>query len=408
VPSSPRTSVSPERPSALTLPGGEPAMNAWPLDPDLLHLNHGSFGAVPRVALEAQQRLRDEMEADPFGWFLALPERIAQAREELAPFLGVAADRFALVPNASAGASAFFGSLPHAPGGEIVVTEHGYGAVVMGAARVAERWGGTVRTARFGLDAGPEEITAAIAAEITPRTRAVVIDQITSGTARRLPVERIADLAGDIPVLVDGAHAPGALARPVSDADVTWVGNLHKFACAPRGTAVLVAGSTMREALAPVIDSWGAPLAFPERFDTQGTVDATGQLAAATSVRFVAQTWGWDTVRAHAAAVAEYGVRLVGDTFAHATGDDHAVDVGMPVGALRLVRLPAGLAADGDGSLRLRNRLKFEHGVVSAPTSFRGVGYLRLAPHAYSTAEHVEEFADRFVPMLLTWARQGL
>ncbi|MFE1841956.1 aminotransferase, partial [Streptomyces sp. NPDC059515] len=135
-------------PRPLLLADGRPAADAWSLDPALRHLNHGSFGAVPLVAQERQQWLRDRMESAPVVWFPALPQRLAAARTDLAVFLGADPDDLALVPNASAGVSVVYAGLEHRPGGEIVVTDHGYGAVTLGAVRLARRWGGPVRRAR--------------------------------------------------------------------------------------------------------------------------------------------------------------------------------------------------------------------------------------------------------------------
>ncbi|MFC9954932.1 aminotransferase class V-fold PLP-dependent enzyme, partial [Streptomyces prasinus] len=192
-------------PRPLLLADGRPALHAWSLDPALRHLNHGSFGAVPLVAQEHQQRVREEMESAPVVWFPALPRRLAEARAGLAAFLGADPGDLALVPNASAGASVVYADLARRHGGEIVVTDHGYGAVTMGAERLARRWGGRVRTARVPLDADEEQAYEAVAAELTDATDLVVVDHITSPTARRMPVERIGaeTRRRDIPRLVD-------------------------------------------------------------------------------------------------------------------------------------------------------------------------------------------------------------
>ncbi len=94
------------------------------------------------------------------------------------------------MPNASAGVSVVYANLAgldSASGGEIVVTDHGYGAVTMGAERLARRWGGRVRTARVPLDADEEQAYEAVMAEVGDATGLVVVDQITSATARRSP-----------------------------------------------------------------------------------------------------------------------------------------------------------------------------------------------------------------------------
>lgn len=401
-------------PRPLLLPDGRPAAHAWSLDPALKHLNHGSFGAVPVVAQEKQWELRAEMERAPVVWFPALPERIAAARIELASFLGVPAGDLALVPNASAGASVVYAGLTRRRGGEIVVTDHGYGAVTMGAERLARRWGGRVRTARVPLDAGEEQAYEAVVAELGEATELVVVDHITSATARRMPVARIGEAARQrgIPLLVDGAHAPALLASPLDGVNCDfWVGNLHKWGCAPRGTAALVARGPLRDQLCPLIDSWGAADPYPDRFDQQGTVDATAYLAAPTALDFIERTWGWGDARRYMDGLADYGAHVIGTAFAELSGagpgDDAGtrVDVGMPVPGMRLVRLPDGLGSDRVDADALRDRVARALDVEAAFTSFGGIGYLRLSAHVYNTPADYEYFAEACVPVLGEWAR---
>lgn len=395
-------------PASLRLPDGSPAAGAWTLDATSVHINHGSFGAVPRVTQELQNELRAQMDAAPVAWFPALPGMVKEARASISEFLGVDPGRTALVPNASAGASVVYSSLPVTRGLEIIVTDHGYGAVTMGAERLARRWGGTVRTAHIPLAATAAEAHDAVVAEFSDRTALVVIDQITSPTARMLPVASISAEAKKrgIPVLVDAAHVPGLYADPAAGLECDfWVGNLHKFACAPRGTAVLVAQGALTDELYPLIDSWGAPHPFPDRFDTQGTLDLTSYLAAPRSLDFVDENWGWDTARTYMSDLADYAEHRIAEAFSTVTGEDHLVDVGMPVNALRLVRLPAGIATTHPTADALRDRVVGELGIEGAFTSFDGIGYYRLSTHVYNTAADFDIFAERAVPALLDWAR---
>jgi len=397
-------------PPALTLPDGRPAAAAWTLSSTALHINHGSFGAVPRVAQHYQNELRAEMDADPVAWFSTLPAQIGAIRPQIAAFVGAAPEDTALVPNASAGASVVYSSLPMAHGADIVVTDHGYGAVTMGAERLARRFGGRVLTAHVPLDASPEQAHDAVMAVCTDKTRLIVIDHVTSATARFMPVAAISASARErgIVTLVDGAHLPGLYAEPLKGVDCDfWIGNLHKFACAPRGTAVLVAGSDLRSELYPLIDSWGSPKAFPERFDTQGTLDLTSYLATPTATGFIADVWGWDHARAYMSELADYAENIVSAAFAERTGQDHRVDVGSSVNALRLVRLPDGLARTHAEADALRDRVVGGLNVEAAFTSFGGVGYFRLSAHVYNTTADFEEFVERLVPTLCDWARDA-
>ncbi|WP_432544973.1 aminotransferase class V-fold PLP-dependent enzyme [Kineococcus sp. SYSU DK002] len=381
----------------------------WSLDADVRHLNHGSFGAVPRYALDRQAEYRRLMEGSPVKWFVGVPQRIAAARARVAPYLGVSADDLAFVPNASAGASVVHGSLRAAPGGEVVVTDHGYGAVTMGAHRFARRWGCTVRTAHVPLAAGPREAADAITAEFSDRTVLAVVDHVTSPTARFLPVDLVgaAARARGIPFLVDGAHVPLLLADPLAGVDCdAWVGNLHKFGCAPRGAGVLVARGPLRDDLHPLIDSWGAGKPFPTGFDAQGTLDFTSWLAAPDALDVVEREVGWDAVRRDAAALVAQGADLVADALTRRTGQDHRVDVGTPAGPFRLLALPGRLGLGPGGTDAVRDRVLAQFDVEAAFTAFGGRGFLRLTAHAYNTPDDYADFAGRVVPALVAWSRE--
>ncbi|MFC4222879.1 aminotransferase class V-fold PLP-dependent enzyme [Lysinibacter cavernae] len=400
----PKTAAAP---SELRLRDGRPAAAAWSLDPRVLHLNHGSFGAVPREVLLAQAQLRHEMEANPVIWFSQLHERIAQARTHIAVQLGVNPETLAFVPNATAGASTVYQSLTLRPGGNIVVTDHGYGAVTMGAERLAGRSSTQVREARIPLEANAVESVDAILAAVDANTQLIVLDHITSATARYLPVAEISRFAREngIAVLVDGAHAPGLVDHPSAGIDCDfWIGNLHKFSCSPRGAAVLIARGEATPNLFPLIDSWGTGLSYPHRFDHQGTLDQTAYLAAHLSYNTIHDEWGWQQVRSYSNALAAYGEQIIAEALSDATQVDSSVTVGMASGAMRLVRLPDGLATDVDSANALRNRIASELRVEAACTAFHGTGYLRLSAHAYNTPSDYEFFAERIVPTLVRWA----
>jgi len=253
-------------PTPLLTPDGEPAIADWSLRRGVRHLNHGSFGAVPVIAQRAQSGFRQVMDENPCGWFTGLPDRVAAARSEIAAYLNADPGLTALIPNASAGVTVVYASILASRGMEIVITDHTYGAVAMSAERCAHRCGGVVRVARVPLDADAAAATEIVMAEVTDRTSLIVIDQVTSATGRMMPAGAIAAAGRErgVPVLVDGAHAPGLFAEPLEGIDADfWVGNLHKFACAPRGSAALVASGSVAQRLSPLIDPSMSPVTSP-------------------------------------------------------------------------------------------------------------------------------------------------
>lgn len=394
-------------PAPLRLSSFTRARDAWPLDPSIVHLNHGSFGAVPSPVVAHQDELRRRADLSPVEWFPRIGERVREARERTAPFVGARPEDSAFVPNASAAATVVYNALRLEAGDEILVTDHGYGAVTMGAQRLARRFGAEVRVVGIPLTASDDEVVQLFADARSARTRLIVVDQITSPTARGLPTRRIAEDAAQhgIRTLVDGAHAPGLIpdAAVVGGGD-WWFGNLHKWPCAPRGSALLTTQAPDREDLFPLIDSWGAPEPFPGRFDTQGTIDATTYISTPAAIDFIEREFGWEAARSAMTTMADAGAEAIAAAFRPYSEDDPLTPLPSPVPSMRLIRLPQGLGATREDADELRMRLLDEVGVETAFTSFRGVGYYRLSVHLYTESADFEAFVERCVPHLLRQA----
>jgi isopenicillin-N epimerase len=373
------------------------------LDPAVSYLNHGSFGAVPISVQRTQQRLRDETETNPLKFFVqGLHDRIIHTRRHLATFLGADPDGSALVPNTTAGVALVLQSIRLQPGDEVLLTDHAYGAVALAARRQCRRAGATARTVAVPLDAPDTEVVARIRNALRPgRTRLLIVDQLTSPTARAFPVRAITAAARehDIPVLVDAAHAPGML--PVDVAAIGadfWVGNLHKWAFAPRGTALLSVAPDWRRRIDPLVVSWRQDDGFPSSVEFQGTVDYTAWLSAPAGL-YVLRTLGPGTVRRHNAALAAYGQQVVGAALGLAASD--LPDPGVAAVSMRVVPLPAGLATTYPEAHALRQHIADKLAVETAINAWGGRGWLRLSAQVYNRPEEYERFAER-LPQLLT------
>ena len=117
----------------------------WVLAEEGTFLNHGSFGACPRVVLAAQARIREAMEAQPDQFFRSgiMPGEgvttLRTAASDLAAFVNAGHDQLAFVENATAGVQAVLRSVDLRPGDRVLITDHTYNAVrLMVEARCAE------------------------------------------------------------------------------------------------------------------------------------------------------------------------------------------------------------------------------------------------------------------------------
>jgi len=374
-------------------------LESFGLDPDVLHLNHGAFGVSPVAVRRAAAAWRERAERNPHRFNrVELPPLIAAARERAAGFLGVDPSRTAWVRNVSEGVSAVLGSLGLGPGDELVMSTHGYGAVGMALRYHAARAGAEVIEATFPVGAADAAIVSAYADACSSRTRLVVIDRITSPTATVVPAAAVAAaVAGPgRSVLVDAAHAPGQLDDDIAALGADhWVGNLHKWAYTPRGSAIL--WSRPGAEVAPTVLSWQLQDGYAASFDYPGTWDYAGWLAAPDGLTHWAALGGWQTVACLADLVSEGQERVAG-----ALGVPLEGLPAVPAPTMRLVPLPDGVLSSPGQADMFYEALSRER-VEVAPVHFAATGYLRVAAAPYNTPDDYNRLADAVRELLKRW-----
>jgi isopenicillin-N epimerase len=318
---------------------GRAVRHEWPLDWSWLTVNHGSFGATPRVVLAAQQDWRRQLEAQPTRFMHErLQAGLVAAAARLGVFLGADGNDIGFLDNATTGCNTVLRSLRLAPDDEVLVLSHGYGAVRNTVRFVTERAGARMTEAVVPFprpDAAA--IVASIAAALTGRTRIAVVDHITSGSALVLPLHAVisACRAAGVPVLVDGAHGPGQVTLDLGSLGADWyVGNCHKWLCAPKGSAFLWAAPDRQAELHPLTISHGYGQGFRAEFDWTGTRDSSACLAIPTAIDFHHRL-GDAVLRARNVALAAEGARLLADRLGTEVGTTGAL-----AGAMGVVRVP--------------------------------------------------------------------
>ena len=305
----------------------KPAMKSlWCLDPKKTFLNHGSYGACPRSVLEAQEELRREMEAAPVPFMARrYPRLLAEVRGNVCEFLGSNPENLVFVTNATAGVNSVLRSLDWEAGDEILVSDHGYEACQNVASYLAQRFHLRIVVANLPFpEITATEVIARIHAGVSSKTKLVMIDHVTSPTGLVFPLQEVAQAVGQhgIPLLVDGAHAPGLLdlnLERLGDSGVTYyTGNFHKWCCSPKGSAFLWARPAQQKALHPPVVSHGflpknGRARFLEEFDWCGTFDPTAWLAIPVALDFLEHLLpgGWKELRARGQDLVKQGRQIL-------------------------------------------------------------------------------------------------
>ncbi|HEY5373144.1 MAG TPA: aminotransferase class V-fold PLP-dependent enzyme [Polyangiaceae bacterium] len=287
--------------SAVPTPSAtrSPFAEHFSLDPKVSYLNHGAFGACPRVVQDAQRQFRDLLEHNPVHFFMReLERRLDETRAILGPFLGSKPDDLGFVPNATAGVNTVLSALEFETGAELVINDHTYPACRNAVQYWAARRGLQTRIAKIPFPvSSPEELTEAILAEVTPRTKLVLLDHVTSPSGLIMPLETLVSTLHErgIDTLVDGAHGPGMLPLDLERLGAAYyTGNLHKWCCAPKGAAFLWVRRDRQALIHPLVIShgWAAPRTdrprFLLEFDWPGTLDASAILSIPKALEFLA------------------------------------------------------------------------------------------------------------------------
>ncbi|MEM7222896.1 MAG: aminotransferase class V-fold PLP-dependent enzyme [Pseudomonadota bacterium] len=370
-------------------PFGAAIRPLWALDSAVKYLNHGAYGATPNGVLQAQEVIRREIEANPARFFADhFGSRLESAVERVAKEFGGQAGNWVFLDNATTAINAVMGSLTLKPGAAVLVTDQTYGAVRKAVAHHCARQGAHVRevTLPCPADSG-DQIVEVLAAAIDETVALAVIDAVVSASALVLPLEALAARcrAAGVPLLIDGAHAPGMLGLDAPALGADWVvGNLHKWAFAPRSCGVLWATPARRDVLVPPVISWGFGEGVAAGFHWPGTRDFTPWLAAPAGLDF-GDTLGWPALRARNRTLA----LSQGDEIAAALGTETAGPHELTA-AMRAVRLPGSAGATAKDGQALSRRLFQRHRIEVPIKALAGGLWLRISAQAYNEAADYE------------------
>lgn len=402
---------------APPLPAPSEHARHWRLDPGIVFLNHGSFGACPTPVLEAQAAYRERLESEPVQFLHRdLAGLLDRARADLARFVGAAPEELAFVPNATTGVSTVLRSLDLRPGDELLTTNHEYNACRNALDFVAGRSGARVVIAEVPFPVeSPARILEAILPLVNERTRLGLLDHVTSLTGMVMPIADIVRALKErgVDTLVDGAHAPGMLALDISAiGPAYYTGNCHKWLCAPKGAALLYVRRDLQHSIRPLTISHGANEPIEDRsrfrmeFDWTGTDDPTAYLSVPDAIRFMGELLpgGWPELREANRNLALAARRMLCERF----GVPPACPEEM-IGTLASIPIARGqyhfttmrLAFDPVEEV-LREKYRIEVPVLDCPDGPGSI--LRIAAQIYNSFEQYEYLADALAEALASRA----
>ena len=355
----------------------------FPIDPDIVLLNHASFGVPTTRTLAAAEQTRRRIERDAASLLAeSLMDELRVQLAAAADFLAAPSDGLALTMNATEASSAVASSFGRRPGLHIAMLDTEYPSVIQAWQVAAATHDGAVQLVH--LDApvrSPDDVLSELDRRVDGRVDVVVASLVTSATALVLPVRRIAQWAADrgAVTVVDAAHGPGHIDLPVADLGASLVyGTLHKWLPVPRPLGFLYAAEELRDVVRPAMVALHWDEGFAERFAWRGTWDPAPALCFSAALEQW-RTWRSDGLLAHAERMADLLADRLSACGLEPTGS----------GLLLPPRLRA-FRVDGVTEDRLQAALDDAKVRAWVGVSPSGQTLLRVATHVYTTEDHVD------------------
>jgi isopenicillin-N epimerase len=379
------------------------------LDPTVIYLNHGSFGALPRAVLAYRRALEDEVEMQPVRFIQReLFDRLEQARSALGFYLQADPRDLALIPNATYAVNLVARSLDLGPGDEVLTTDQEYGACENTLRFVCQKRGAhLVRTGIPAPALSDEEIVEAIWRGVNDRTRFILLSHLTSATATIFPVGEIARRAREagILVMVDGAHAPGQISLNLDQIDADfYTGNCHKWMLSPLGSAFLYTRREVQAMIEPLVVSWGwsgewevtTGSAYLDNLQWWGTYDPTAVLSIPAAIRFMDEH-NWDAVAEHCREMLRRTLKRLDEDAGIKTISIQGTDVGQQMASIDISPV--------NSLERIKTHLYDRYRIEIPCLEWGGKALMRVSVQGYNSENDLELLLEA-IQDCLAWDRR--
>ena len=282
---------------------GKKLLHLWQLDKSVTFLNHGSFGATPKIILAEKYNWSLKMETQPVEFYLdKYPILLRESIETLASFVGADPKDMTFVENATTGVNTVIRSLlpDFLKGGEITITNHTYPAVKNTAKYMSSVTGAKINEIEIPIPIeSDEQILEQMDKQLSDKTKLAIFDHVSSPTGIVFPIKKIVELCRKkgIKVMVDGAHAPGMVDLNINDIAADWyTGNCHKWLFAPKGSAFLWTSPENQSQTHPLNISLEFEQGYEKEFDWTGTKNPTAWLSVPAGIKFFYE-YGGDEIK---------------------------------------------------------------------------------------------------------------
>ncbi len=311
----------------------------------------------------------------------------AKSLEKTAQFMGVTKEEIGIVRNASEGNSIMVQGFDLKPGEEIILWDQNHPSNSIAWEQKAKRSGFIVK--KIPMPASPksaDELVAAFAKAITPKTRMISFSHISNTSGMTLPAKEICKLAKskNILTMVDGAQSLGMMDLNLTDVGCDfYTASTHKWLMGPLENGILYVKKEHLEKLWPNVISAGwkeMGSTVDEKLCVLGQRNETSPFALPETIDFHL-TMGKKNIEDR---VRKLNARLKEQIQAKIPQAVFVSPLSSEMTAgITIINLP------GKTPLEINQKLYDTYGIACAPS-----GGVRMSPHIYNTMADVDKVVE--------------
>ncbi|NJN72012.1 MAG: aminotransferase class V-fold PLP-dependent enzyme, partial [Limnothrix sp. RL_2_0] len=276
------------------------------------YFNFGGQGPLSHSALNTIISIYDKVQIQgPFSiavnqW---AQDVTAATKVAIASEINVSPDNLALTENVTTGCNIALWGIDWQAGDEVLVGDAEHPGIIGILQELAERFGVVIKICPIFDTLNDGDPLEAIADNLTPKARVVVISHLIWNTGQVLPLKEICQLchSQNVQVMVDAAQSVGCLDLNLKDLGVDFYAFTgHKWLCGPAGVGGLYISPSAIATLRPTfigwrgVKKWGSPTSVGLAQDGSQYEVATSAYplyAGLTAAIKLHQSWGTSAER---------------------------------------------------------------------------------------------------------------
>lgn len=226
------------------------------------YFNYGGQGPMPQGAMDAMTEAQIHIQRlGPFGnevgrWIGSI---VKATKEAIASELNVPPTTIALTENVTVGCNIAMWGIEWQTGDHILLSDCEHQGIIAIAQEISRRFGVEVSTCPLMATLNTGDPVEAIAQNLRPNTRLVVLSHILWNTGQLLPLDKIAEVCinHNSLLLIDAAQSVGLMPLNLTQLGVDFYAFTgHKWLCGPGGVGGLYVRPEAQVKLKPTFVGW--------------------------------------------------------------------------------------------------------------------------------------------------------